>query len=125
MVRFHWHGRDSCVAFVPLQGLQSCIGPVQHIDIEMEIPGVAGSSPAILSIRKEAANGVPTLEMRKVGVVIAHDADPSSWKGELLSALAQVHHQPTMERKPSKSSNACHVSCYFCVCIPCYLHACM
>jgi hypothetical protein len=90
MVRFYWHGRDACVAFVPLQGLQPCEGPVQHIDIEMEIPGVAGSSPAILSIRKEATNGVPSAGMRKVGVIIAHDADPSTWKGALLSALAQV-----------------------------------
>ena len=90
MVRFHWHGQDACVAFVPVKGVQPCDGPVQHIQVEMDVPGVAGSASALLSVPAGSLNGVATEGSRSVGVVIAHDTDPNSWKGELLTALTQV-----------------------------------
>jgi hypothetical protein len=90
MVRFYWQVDDSCSAFVPVKGLADADTHVQHVSIDMEVPGVSGYASAVLTLPLGMTNGAPSERMRRVGVVLAHDADASSWKGELMTALAQV-----------------------------------
>ena len=90
MVRMYWHVDDGCCAFVPVNGLGEPKGSVQDVGIDMEVPGVSGYASGLLTIPKGLTDGVGGQGVRKVGIVLAHDADSSQWKGELANALAQV-----------------------------------
>ena len=90
MVRFHWQVDESCTAFVPVGGVSTPSERVQHISISLEVPAVAGYGSAVLTCLQGLANGAGTVQTKSVGVVLAHDADASSWKGELLSSLTLV-----------------------------------
>ena len=114
MVRFHWQVDESCTAFVPVGGLSSPSEDVQHFTISLEVPGVAGYASAILTCPPGLANGADSVPTRTVGVVLAHDADASTWKGELLSSVAQVcgkyliysvHTRSSQSKLPDPSSS--------------------
>lgn len=95
MVRFHWIVDEACSAFVPVGSLVRATqdgeaeGTVD-IPISMEVTNVAGYAPAILTVPKGATTGSVLPKLRSVGVVLAHDAESISWKGEVMCSLAKV-----------------------------------
>jgi hypothetical protein len=91
MVRFYWHVDDGCSAHVPVNGIQSGVHGIQHLSIDMDLPGVAGSAHGILTLPPEAANGAASGKVKSVGVIIAHDHDASGWQGNLMRSIVQVY----------------------------------
>ena len=94
MVRFHWQVDESCTAFVPVGGVSNPSENVQHFSISLEVPSVAGYASAVLTCPQGLANGAAAIKTKSVGVVLAHDVDASTWKGELLSSLTLVCTSP-------------------------------
>jgi hypothetical protein len=83
------------MASVPVGGQRIDEEGLQHVSVEMDIPNVAGSAPALLTLPAGTGNGAITPECRSLGVVLAHGDDAAGWQSELMNTVALVrsHHE--------------------------------
>lgn len=78
--------QDNCAAFIPVQGAVITPTGLQHMLVEMEVPGMTATVTGMLTMPHNAHLAAT----RSVGIVLAHDINAETWQDKLITSLAQV-----------------------------------